>query len=62
MNCLKENHILDADIQKDYFWSPGKFYRSVGDADAETVLQYVQDQRLQQTSLDVFPTTTKGAS
>ncbi len=45
-----------------YLWSPGKFYRSVGDADAETVLQYVRDQRLQQTRLDIFPTTTKGAS
>jgi putative transposase len=46
---------------KGHFWSPGKFYRSVGDTDAETVLQYVRDQRLQQTSLDVFPTTTKCA-
>jgi len=45
-----------------HFWSPGKFYRSVGDADTETVIQYVRDQRLQQTSLDVFPTTIKGAS
>jgi len=36
------------------FWSPGKFYRSVGDADAETVLQYVRDQRLEQTSLNDF--------
>ena len=40
---------------KGHFWSPGKFYRSVGDADAETVLQYVRDQRLQQTSLSDFP-------
>jgi putative transposase len=46
---------------KGHFWSSGKFYRSVGDADEETVLQYVRDQRLQQTSLDVFPTTTTGA-
>jgi len=38
------------------FWSPGKFYRSVGDADTETVLQYVRNQRLQQTSLNDFPT------
>ena len=45
-----------------HLWSPGKFYRSVGDADAETVLQYVRDQRLQQTSLDVFPETTNPAS
>ena len=37
-----------------HFWSPGKFYRTVGDADAETVIQYVKDQRLEQTSLDVF--------
>jgi len=44
-----------------HFWSPGKFYRSVGDADAETVLQYVREQRLQQTVLDIFPTTTKCA-
>ena len=35
-----------------HFWSPGKFYRSIGDADAETVIQYVCDQRLQQTTLD----------
>jgi len=37
------------------FWSPGKFYRSVGDADAETVLEYVRNQRLQQSSLDDYP-------
>jgi len=37
------------------FWSPGKFYRSVGDADMETVLQYIRNQRLQQTSLNDFP-------
>ncbi len=36
-----------------HFWSPGKFYRSVGDADLETVTKYVQDQRLVQTTLDV---------
>ena len=38
------------------FWSPGKFYRSVGDADAETVLEYVRNQRLLQSSLDDYPT------
>jgi len=38
-----------------HFWSPGKFYRSVGDADMDTVLQYVRNQRLQQTSLNDFP-------
>ena len=36
-------------------WSPGKFYRSVGDADIDTVLQYVRNQRPQQTSLNDFP-------
>jgi putative transposase len=36
------------------FWSPGKFYRTVGDTDAETVINYVRDHRLQQTSLNVF--------
>jgi putative transposase len=40
---------------KGNFWSPGKFYRSFGDADTETVLQYVRNQRLQQTSLKDFP-------
>ena len=38
-----------------HFWSPGKFYRSVGDADIETVVKYVQDQRLIQTTLDHPP-------
>ena len=47
---------------KGQFWSPGKFYRSVGDADAKTVIQYVRDHRLQQTSLDTFPSTTNQAS
>jgi putative transposase len=46
---------------KGHLWSPGKFYRSVGDTNAETAIQYVRNQRLQQTSLDLFPTTTKHA-
>ena len=37
---------------KGHLWSPGKFYRSVGDADLETVMKYVQDQRLVQTTFD----------
>ena len=45
-----------------HFWSPGKFYRSVGDADAETVIQYVLYQRLEQTSLDEFPCTALPAT
>ncbi len=45
-----------------HFWSPGKFYRSVGDADTETVMQYVRNQRLEQTSLDSLPTTANRAS
>jgi len=47
---------------KGHFWSPGKFYRSVGDADTETVMQYVRDQRLEQTTLDSIPSTTNRAS
>jgi putative transposase len=42
-----------------HFWSPGKFYRSVGDADVETVVKYVQDQRLTQTTLDHNPMEAK---
>jgi len=34
-----------------HFWSPGKFYRSTGDADLETVNNYVRNQRLMQTTL-----------
>jgi len=45
-----------------HFWSPGKFYRSIGDTDTETVIQYVRDQRLQQTLLDSIPTTANRAS
>jgi Transposase and inactivated derivatives len=28
-----------------HFWSPGKFYRSVGDADLETTRNYVRNQK-----------------
>jgi putative transposase len=41
-----------------HLWRPGKFYRTGGDADAETVLQYVRDQRLQQSSLESFTSAT----
>jgi putative transposase len=44
-----------------HFWSPGKFYRTVGDTDVETTLQYVRDQRLKQTRLDSFQTTSNHA-
>jgi putative transposase len=37
------------------FWSPGKFYRSVGGTDAVTVLEYVRNQRLLQSSLYDYP-------
>jgi len=36
--------------------------RSVGDANTETVMQYVRDQRLEQTSLDSIPMTANRAS
>ena len=38
-----------------HFWSPGKFYRTVGDADVETVINYVREHRFQQTTLNGFP-------
>ena len=38
--------------ERGHFWSPGKFYRSVGDMDLETVTNYVRNQRLVQTTLD----------
>jgi len=41
-----------------HFWSPGKFYRMVGDADAETVINYVREHRLQQTTLNGFSSAT----
>ena len=44
-----------------HFWSPGKFYRSIGDTDTETVIQYVRDQRLEQTSLDSLSMTANQA-
>ena len=39
---------------KGHFWSPGKFYRSVGDADLPTVIGYVRGQGVLQTSLSDF--------
>ena len=59
---FKRKSIFRKRYPRGHFWSPGKFYRSVGDADTETVIQYVRDQRLQQTSLDTLPTTTNRAS
>ena len=52
---FKRKPNLRCRYNKGHFWSPGKFYRSVGDADMDTVLQYVRNQRLQQTSLNDFP-------
>jgi putative transposase len=42
-----------------HFWSPGKFYRTVGDADAETVINYVREHRFQQTTLNGFSSPTQ---
>ena len=58
---LKRKPHLRCRYHTGHFWSPGKFYRSVGDADTETVIEYVRNQRLQQTILDIFPSTTKHA-
>jgi len=35
-----------------HFWSPGKFYRTTGDADLGTVIKYVKEQKLVQTTLN----------
>ena len=37
-----------------HFWSPGKFYRTVGDADAETTINYVKNHHVHQTTLTSF--------
>ena len=39
---------------KGHFWSSGKFYRTVGDVDAETTINYVRNHKTQQTSLNDF--------
>ena len=55
---FKRKPHLRCRYHKGHFWSPGKFYRTIGDADAETVIKYVRDHRLQQTSLNGFASTT----
>ena len=37
-----------------HFWSPGKFYRTVGDADVETTINYVKNHNIHQTTLGTF--------
>lgn len=44
---------------KGHFWSPGKFYRTIGDANIENVIQYIREQRLQQTTLNGYSTDSK---
>ena len=46
---------------KGHFWSPGKFYRTVGDADVETVINYVREHRFQQTTLNGYQSTNNHA-
>ena len=46
---------------KGHFWSPGKFYRTLGDADAETVINYVREHRFQQMTLNGYSSTTNPA-
>ena len=49
---FKRNPNFRKRYPRGHLWSPGKFYRSVGDADIETVIKYVQDHRFEQTTLD----------
>jgi REP element-mobilizing transposase RayT len=44
---LDNKHCFDRYLRGS-FWSPGKFYRSVGDMDTATVLKYARNQRLLQ--------------
>jgi putative transposase len=50
---FKEKPNFRKRYSKGHLWSPGKFYRSVGDADLETVVKYVQDHKYEQTTLDM---------
>ena len=50
-DLFKENPNFRKRYQKGHFWSPGKFYRTAGDMDLETVTNYVRNQRLIQTTL-----------
>ena len=59
---FKRKPVFRCRYSKGHFWSPGKFYRTVGDADVETVIQYVRDHRLQQTTLNGFPSATNRAT
>ena len=44
-----------------HFWSPGKFYRSVGDVDLPTVRAYVRAQDHRQKTLSEFQATAQAA-
>lgn len=37
-----------------HLWSPGKFYRTVGDVDAATTINYVREHKAQQATLTQF--------
>ena len=51
---FKRKPIFRLRYRKGHFWSPGKFYRTVGDVDAETTINYVKKHRIQQTTLINF--------
>jgi putative transposase len=58
---FKQKPTFRCRYSKGHFWSPGKFYRTVGDADAETVINYVRQHQLKQTTLNGFSSTTNPA-
>lgn len=37
-----------------HLWSRGKFYRTIGDVDLPTMIKYIQEQKLRQTTLIQF--------
>jgi putative transposase len=59
---FKQNPKFRLRYPRGHFWSPGKFYRTVGDVDAETTINYVKKHRIQQTSLTNFLSPTPAPS
>jgi len=51
---FRENEHFALRYPRRHFWSPGKFARSVGDADLDTVVNYIQQHNENQTTLAGF--------
>ena len=51
---FKRNPKFRLRYPRGHFWSPGKFYRTVGDTDVATTIKYVKDHKIYQTTLVNF--------